>query len=249
MPVFKDKVRYEIKQFVAAAIVSDEEFEKEDTKIITEAKSKLEEAIKTKDFSDIYDNYSLSFNRLVVLVNTPRPKRHGKARLLDPFGDIRKGILKCPFDGSFINDNDINFLEKLKEMFSHDFGHNRYLIVIFSHIIPCTEPIHQCAQIVNKFAEQQNTTVIVSYEKVYELTDETEALEIMKTNEKIKFQRPTTLPHYSSSYLEPYDLEEEPGSSRMSRRDKKEKMRPGPYRPERKKRKSFSRQNSYEYRI
>lgn len=252
MPIFKDKVRYEIKQFVAAAIISDEEFEKEDTHIIIEAKRKFEEAIQTQHFSDIYKNYSLLFNRLVVLVNTPRPKRHGEARLLDPFGDIRKGILKCPFNGSFINDDDINFLKELKQMFLHEFGHNRYLIVIFSHFIPCTEPIHQCAQIVNKFAEQQNTKVIVSYENVYDLTDEAEALEIMKSNEKIQFQRPTSLPHYTRSYQEPYDLdilEEEHESSRMSKREKKDKLRPDPYRTERKKRKSFTRQNSYEYRI
>lgn len=46
----------------------------------------------------------------------------------------------------------------------------------------------------------------------------------MKSNEKIKFQRPTSLPYYSSSYQEPYDLdilEEEPESSRLSRREKK----------------------------
>lgn len=187
LAVFKDKVRYEIKQFVAAAITSDEEFQKQDTKIITEAKSKFEEVIETKDFSGIYDNYSLSFNRLVVLVNTPRLKRHGEARLLDPFGDIRKSIFKYPFDGSFINDNDINFLVKLKKMFLDEFDHNRYLLVIFSHFIPCTEPNHQCAQIVNRFAEQQNTKVIVSYENVYDLTDEAEALEIMKSNDKIQF--------------------------------------------------------------
>lgn len=62
--VFKDKVRYEIKQFVATAIISDQEGQKQDTKIITEAKSKFKEAIKTKDFSDIYDNYSLSFDQV-----------------------------------------------------------------------------------------------------------------------------------------------------------------------------------------
>lgn len=91
MTLFKDKVDFEMKQCVAAAIVSYDEMDQEDHGIIEEANRKLEIALTTKHCSDIYHNYSLSFERLIVLMNagTNRTVMNGEARLLDPSGDIR----------------------------------------------------------------------------------------------------------------------------------------------------------------
>lgn len=139
MPLFKGKVDYEMKQFVAAAIVSFDEIDQEDHGIKEEANRKLENALTTKNDSDIYHNYSLSFERLVVLMNTPRTVRHGEARLLDPSGDIRKKILKTDFNSSRIKNDETIFLNTLKESFVSKFNHNKYIICIFSHFIPCTE--------------------------------------------------------------------------------------------------------------
>lgn len=78
MPLFKGKVPYEMKQFVAAAIVSHAEIEREDFRIIDVANNRLQEALKTKNVSGIYEDYSLVFDRLVILMNTLKPKQHGE---------------------------------------------------------------------------------------------------------------------------------------------------------------------------
>lgn len=141
MPLFKGTVEFEMKQFVAVAIVSYDEIDQEDLGIIEEANRKLEIALTTKNNSNIYHKYSLSFERLVVLMNTGthRMVRHGEARLLDPSGDIRKKILESEFNSLRINNDDTVFLNILKKSFFSKFDHEKYIICIFSHFIPCTK--------------------------------------------------------------------------------------------------------------
>ncbi|CAG2252082.1 ARMC8 [Mytilus edulis] len=151
LPVFKKKVRYEMNQFVAAAIVSHKEIENEDISIIYEANRKLDVAC--ENLSDIVQDSCFSFNRLVVLMNTTKPARHGEARLFDPDVKIRKEILGIRAIG-LMDDNNTNFLDNLKSMFANDFKTKRlpYIMCIFSHNIPCTEQSHQCAKIIDEFA-------------------------------------------------------------------------------------------------
>lgn len=247
MPLFKDQVRYEMKQFVAAAFVSNEEIKNEDIGIIQEADRRLTNALATKNVSDIYDNYSLSFNRLVVLMNTSEPKRHGEARLLDPSGVIRHTILTPPFNSSCIDEEDMNFLQILTEHFVRKFEHDRFIVCMFSHFIPCTESKHQCARLVDEFAKLNNE-VIISSENVYYETDHETAWKVMKSNDRIYCLPPKELCSNSNQSTPLYDVDE-PLSPRMLRRENRARVQSNPYqRPEKKKKKGFSRQKSYDLR-
>ncbi|XP_052073738.1 uncharacterized protein LOC127711663 [Mytilus californianus] len=244
MPLFKGKVDYEMKQFVAAAIVSFDEIDQEDLGIIEEANRKLKMALTTKIDLDIYHNYSLSFERLVVLMNTPKPVRHGEAGLLDPSGDIRKKILKSDFNSSRIKTDDTIFLNTLKKSFFSKFNHYEYIICIFSHFIPCTEKEHQCAKLIDEFARQHNTEIIISSERVFDFTNHHEAWTVMKSNDNIYCLSPFKLdPNLNQSTS--YDDVDVPCSSRALRRENRKRAVSGTHqRSEKKKKTKFSRQKS-----
>ena len=239
-------------QFIVAAIMSRTEIEKQDFTVIKDANTLLRKM--QEEQTDNYEDYSLVFNRLVVLMNLPesRAKTNGEARLVDP-----KGILKLLSNkrAKLKRCKDIDFSSRMKKQFYRIYQKSvKYVICIFSQNIPCTEENHDCAKLLDVFATCCHEELIVSSEFYYITTDYRRAWSIMKRNDNI-FCLPPNLycpvrktDENIESYLLPYDEAEEPQCTRIRRRsryiNKAFNLTSNIYRTKRKQRKEFHRQNS-----
>jgi hypothetical protein len=77
-------------------------------------------------------------------------------RLFDHDGEIRKTICQ-DFTADADDDDDVHFLEEMKSDFYDTFGSNeKYVICMFSHYLPCTDPEHLCSRVLCEFATQHN---------------------------------------------------------------------------------------------
>ncbi|VDI16739.1 Hypothetical predicted protein [Mytilus galloprovincialis] len=247
LPLLGRKVPFIQKQFVAATIVSFREINNQDFQVIVEPRNQVERLLARKDTDiNMYENYSLYFNRIAVLLNLQEPNMHGEARLLDPMGNIKNdmGLISSE---EYHYTNDIKFLERMKYQFYQSCGRNtEYIICVFSHHVPCTLKTHQCARLINEFSKRTNEFLIVSYEDVFYDTDEDVALNILSHYSRIfclypvYFCPPKKSDKNIETYLLPWDEEEEPVCRRISRRVMRAVSNKR-FRTEKKKRKSFCR--------
>ncbi|CAC5370004.1 unnamed protein product [Mytilus coruscus] len=72
------------RQFLISVIVSYNEVATRKTKVIRQAEKDWDSLDWNLKYLWKYDQFSVSFNRLVFLLNHPIPSIHGEARLLDP---------------------------------------------------------------------------------------------------------------------------------------------------------------------
>ena len=184
--LFNDQLHDQTKQFVVAALVSVREIETTDLSIITAANLKFQSLCRSgREFK--LDRYYMLFSRLVVLLNLPEPCTHGEARLFDPDGRIRKTICQDQYLKHINARHDIHFLEKMKHEFYNTFGQNeKYVICMFSHYLPCTEPTHLCSWVLCEFATKHKEQIIVSYYHVlYFYANANKAWNLMRRNDNI----------------------------------------------------------------
>ncbi|CAC5377445.1 unnamed protein product [Mytilus coruscus] len=225
LPLLSRKVPFIQKQFVAATIVSLREIVNEDFQVIVEPKNQVDQLLARKNTDmHMYENYSLYFNRIAVLLNLQEPNMHGEARLLDPVGNIKKDMGLISYN-EYHYTNDIKFLERMKYQFYQSCGRNtEYIICIFSHHVPCTLKTHQCARLIDEFSKRTNEFLIISYEDVFYDTDEDETWNILSHNSNtfclhpFYFCPPKKSDKNIETYLLPWDEEEEPVCRRISRR-------------------------------
>lgn len=254
LPLLFRKTGWERNQYMVASIVSLGEIENEDFRFIVEPRNTLERILTDNEECDSFENYSLCFERIVVLLNLPDPSMHGEERLLDPDGRIRRNICNLNAESSVFL-NDIKFLDRMKSQFFQKFRTSTtYLICIFSHYVPCMLRVHACAKLIDEYVRKTNDFVIVSSEHRYWETDSKEAWTTMKQNPNIFCLAPK---HYCpskqseefiESYLLPWDGTDEPafrtnqGSNMQNKRYKRYKS----YKPKSKLDKSINRQLSYD---
>jgi hypothetical protein len=78
------------------------------------------------------------------------PRTHGEGRLFDHDGKIRKTICQDQYLNDINACHHVDVLEKMKYDFHGTFkGNEKYVICMFSHYLPCTEPEHLCSRVVN----------------------------------------------------------------------------------------------------
>jgi hypothetical protein len=184
--LFNDQLHDQTKQFVVAALVSVREIETTDLSIITAANLKFQSLCSSgREFK--LDEYYMLFSRLVVLLNLPEPCTHGEARLFDPDGKIRKTICQDRYLKYINARHDIHFLEKMKHEFYNTFGPNeKYVICMFSHFLPCTDPRHLCSRVLCEFATKHKEQLIVSYQHVWDFfANRNKAWNLMRRNDNI----------------------------------------------------------------
>ena len=168
LPLFSGRVYREQGQFIVAALISTTEIEREDFRFIMEEKRTLSQKIVAakNDTLTVYENYSLSFDRLVVLMNLPWPKTHGEARLLDPEGCLRRNICKTNCDKII----DEDYLGRMKMQFMQKFGKCETILFAYFHIISlvpytpiCVHHLSTSSQndITKKFLFRLNSYMII----------------------------------------------------------------------------------------
>ncbi|CAC5390286.1 unnamed protein product [Mytilus coruscus] len=167
------------KQFLISAIVSVNEIINMDKTCVTEANkewSKYPWNSKQKTISAIL------LKRVIFLLNRSRERTHGEARLFDAEGKIRRQIS----DRSSLEYIDMEFntyLQQMKDRFIETFGGDeKYIIILFSHYIPCTEPGHMCSRLLGEFSTQFNEQLIVAYMDVFKNTSCKDSLKFIKDN-------------------------------------------------------------------
>ncbi|CAG2244725.1 unnamed protein product [Mytilus edulis] len=98
------------RQFLISVIVSYNEVATRNTKVIRHAEKDWDSLDWNLKYLWKYDQYSVSFNRLVFLLNHPVPSIHGEARLLDPDGTLRRQICDSSYKSKIDNEPTNNFL-------------------------------------------------------------------------------------------------------------------------------------------
>ncbi|CAC5370005.1 unnamed protein product [Mytilus coruscus] len=106
-----------IAQFFISVIVSYSEIACRNTKVICQSEREWESLDRNMECLWRFDQYSLSFNRLVFLLDHPNPSLHGEARLLDPDGTIRRQIYDSLYKRKIDKEKTHNFLAVMKEQF------------------------------------------------------------------------------------------------------------------------------------
>jgi hypothetical protein len=184
--LFNDQLHDKKNQFVVAALVSVREIETTDLSIITAANLEFQ-SLRRSGSEFKLDGYNMLFSRLVVLLNLPEPCTHGEARLFDPDGKIRKTLCQDRYLKYINARHDIHFLEKMKHEFYNTFGPNeKYVICMFSHFLPCTDPRHLCSRVLCEFATKHKEQLIVSYQHVwYFSANRNKAWNLMRRNDNI----------------------------------------------------------------
>ncbi|VDI62595.1 Hypothetical predicted protein [Mytilus galloprovincialis] len=170
-------------QFIISAIVSYKEIACRNTEVIREAEGEWE----CLDLDSLrFDHYSFSFNRLVFILNHPNPCIHGEARLLDPDGKTRRQIFDRPYQEQIGKESSNNFLAVMKEQFFKQFGENeKYVLVMFSHYIPCTLPGHMCAELLSEYATRYDEQILIGYTNVYKETNQNLSFRLMNKSDNI----------------------------------------------------------------
>jgi hypothetical protein len=183
---FNDQLHQQKKQFVVAALVSVREIETTDLSFITAANSEFEFLCRSGSGFKL-NKYYMLFSRLVVLLNHPKPYTHGEARLFDPDAEIRKTICQDQYLNDINACDDDNFLEKMKRAFYNKLGQNeKYVICMFSHLLPCTQPKHLCSRVLCEFATKHKEQIIVSYYNVSSSdTNSNNAWNLLRRNDNI----------------------------------------------------------------
>ncbi|CAC5391252.1 unnamed protein product [Mytilus coruscus] len=169
-------------QFVCAAFVSYREMENWDKKVITEARAQL--LLLDRRNENIEDNYVL-FKRLVLLLNLPvaNTSVHGEARLLDSDSQLRMEICNRH---NFEHENNPNIFLQMEKQFVEEFGdHEKYIICMFSHYMPCTIEGHKCAELIQKFSKKHGKQIILSYDRAFDKTNLKLARKIMKDSKNV----------------------------------------------------------------
>ncbi|CAC5420346.1 unnamed protein product [Mytilus coruscus] len=170
-------------QFIISAIVSYNEIACRNTEVIREAEGEWESL---NSDSLRFDHYSLSFHRLVFILNNHNPSIHGEARLLDPDGTTRRQIFDRPYQNKIGKESSHNFLAVMKEQFFKQFGENeKYVLIMFSHYIPCTLPGHMCAELLSEHSQSCGEQILIGYTNVYQDTDHNFALRLMNKSDNI----------------------------------------------------------------
>jgi hypothetical protein len=181
--LFNDQLHIQKNQFVVAALVSVREIESTDLSIITAANFKFQSLCRSgREFK--LDKYYMLFSRLVVLLNVPEPPTHGEGRLFDPDRKIRKTICQEQNFKDIDACHDGHFLEKMKH---NTFEPNeKYVICMYSHYLPCTEPEHLCSRVLCEFATKHKEQIIVSYYNVSSSdTNSNNAWNLLRRNDNI----------------------------------------------------------------
>jgi hypothetical protein len=184
--LFNDQLHIQKNQFVVAALVSVREIESTDLSIITAANFKFQSLCRSGRELKL-DKYYMLFSRLVVLLNVPEPPTHGEGRLFDPDGKIRKTICQEQNFKDIDAYHDGHFLEKMKHDFYNTIEPNeKYVICMYSHYLPCTEPEHLCSRVLCEFATKHKEQLIVSYQQPWkDSVNRYEAWDLMRGNDNI----------------------------------------------------------------
>ncbi|CAG2252087.1 unnamed protein product [Mytilus edulis] len=170
-------------QFIISAIVSYNEIACRNTEVIRQAEGEWESL---NSDSLRFDNYSLSFHRLVFILNHPNPSIHGEARLLDPDGTTRRQIFDRSYQKQIGKESSNNFLAVMKEQFFDKFGKNeKYVIIMFSHYIPCTLPGHMCSELLSEYTTRYDEQLLIGYTNVYQETNQNLSLRLMNKSNNI----------------------------------------------------------------
>ncbi|CAG2252086.1 unnamed protein product [Mytilus edulis] len=165
-------------QFIISAIVSYKEIACRNTDVIREAEEEWE-CLNSDSLR--FDHSSLSFHRLVFILNNPNTSIHGEARLLDPDGKTRRQII-----GNNLVKESNNFLVVMKKQFCKQFGENeKYVLIMFSHFIPCTLPGHMCAELLSEYATRYDEQILIGYTNVYKETNHNLSLRLMNKSDNI----------------------------------------------------------------
>lgn len=222
------------RQFLISVIVSYNEVATRNTNVIRQAEKDWDSLDWNLKYLWKYDQYSVSFDRLVFLLNHPIPSIHGEARLLDPDGTLRRQICDSSYKSKIDNEPTNNFLAGMKEQFIKEFGENeKFVLVMFSNFIPCTAPGHNCSEILTEYATRYNEQILIGYNNVYPDTDQNLSLRLMTKSDNVYCTNPNDLrlelkcrknanetKHEESEILETYlfDDEDYPNFKRIVKR-------------------------------
>ncbi|CAG2252083.1 unnamed protein product [Mytilus edulis] len=167
-------------QFLISVIMSYNEVANRKTKVIRQAEKEWDSLDWNLKYLWKYDKFSVSFNRLVLLLNNSNPSIHGEARLLDPDGIIRRQICDGSYTSKIEKEPTNNFLALMKEQFIKEFGEKeKYVLVMFSNFIPCTAPGHKCSELLTEYATRYDEQILIGYNVVYHDTDTNLSLRLM----------------------------------------------------------------------
>ncbi|KAH3737693.1 hypothetical protein DPMN_044286 [Dreissena polymorpha] len=163
------------KQFVMACIVSEQELVFKDFSFMENFKKYIHVlATEQVDQIPISDGYFMK-GRSIYLRNNCN---HGEARLLDPDGEIRREITCNPHT---VVDDGNNFLHDMELSFREQFGDStRPYLLIYSHYVPCTIPLHFCAGLLKQFVKKTGYNVLVGYTDVFFQSNREHALSTLR---------------------------------------------------------------------
>lgn len=104
-------------QFLISVIVSYSKIACRNTKVIRQSEGEWKSLDKIMEYLWRYDQYCLSFNRLMFYLNQPNPSIHDKVRLLDQDETIRRQLYDSPYNRKIDTEPTNNFLAVMKEQF------------------------------------------------------------------------------------------------------------------------------------
>ncbi|XP_052774241.1 uncharacterized protein LOC128212890 [Mya arenaria] len=141
------------------------------------------ETLSEEEIKYIRDEKLLRKGRVVTVLPKFEPKDfHTEARILDPFGEFRQQLQ----ESNFIPEEKFSFIAQLKEKFKND-NDEDYILVLFSHLMPCDDKGHRCAALIRHYVETTGDNIIVSYEAFPKYEDFQVALSKLFGTKKIWF--------------------------------------------------------------
>ena len=167
------------KQFMIAMLASKQEIMHNDLTAIMEYGQYL---LGCNDNASLQASRRYLHNkRIITLLNSPWHQKHGEARLLDPDDTILSEVLQQP-----LHRNEDNYLANMRDSFNVQFRNGETpILLMFSYFIPCTLEDHQCARVLNEYANRNIETIFIAYHEVFRDTDLHIALEQMM-DKKVK---------------------------------------------------------------